>query len=161
MVSLPMTDHAPKTKFEGVDNGPAIYTGTGSIVCRKLSVKGSGGVSATVVVTVRQGRVWMSIQPPFTWEAIMEPGKVDEPIRRLTLAADGAKKMTRAVNPSSPNNVASPLARGLFHGRDHSVRDQGSCGPRPSRRSYQPGVSPLFSSPLSQLHCEPVCRWWV
>ena len=62
-------------------------------------MKGSGGVSATVVITVKQGQVWMSIQPPFTWEAIMEPGKIEELIRTLTLAAESAKKRTHAVRP--------------------------------------------------------------
>ena len=35
----------------------------------------------------------MLIQPPFTWEAIMEPGMIDELIRTLALAAEDAKKM--------------------------------------------------------------------
>jgi hypothetical protein len=64
-----------------------------SVVHRKVSVKGSGGVAATIVVTVQQGQVWMSIQPPFTWGAIMEPRNVDELIRTLALAAEGAKKI--------------------------------------------------------------------
>jgi hypothetical protein len=63
-----------------------------SVVHRKVAVKGSGGVSATVVVTVQQGQVWMSIQPPFTWGAIMEPRNVAELIKTLTLAAERAKK---------------------------------------------------------------------
>ena len=63
------------------------------VVQRKVTVKGSGGVVATVVVTARRGKVWMSIQPPFTWEAIMEPGMVDELIRTLALAIEDAKKM--------------------------------------------------------------------
>jgi predicted ester cyclase len=50
-------------------------------------------VSATVVVTVRQGQVWMSIQPSFTWDAIMEPWKVAELVRTLALAAEGANEM--------------------------------------------------------------------
>ncbi|MGH3540560.1 MAG: hypothetical protein ACRDQJ_20060, partial [Pseudonocardiaceae bacterium] len=68
-------------------------------VHRKLSVNGTGGLSATVVITVKHGQVWMSIQPPFTWEAIMEPGKVEELVRTLTLAAEGAMKRTHAVRP--------------------------------------------------------------
>lgn len=62
-------------------------------VYRKVSVKGGGGVSATVVVTVRQGKVWVSIRSPFTGEAIMEPVKVDELIHTLGLAREDAKKM--------------------------------------------------------------------
>ncbi len=57
----------------------------------KVSVQGSGGVSATVSVTVRKGKVVMSIQPPFTWEAIMDPTKVDELIGTLTQAKEAAK----------------------------------------------------------------------
>jgi sulfur carrier protein ThiS len=58
-----------------------------------LSVKGSGGVSATVVVTAQHGQVRVSIIPPFTWEAIMEPAKVDELIRTLGLAREDAIRM--------------------------------------------------------------------
>lgn len=60
-------------------------------VRRKVSVIGSGGVTATVVVTVCRDKVLLSIQPPFTWDAIMEPGKVDEVIRTLTQAAREAR----------------------------------------------------------------------
>lgn len=60
---------------------------------RRVRVKGMQGVDVTVVVTVVQGKVWMSISPPFTWEAIMEPGKVDEVMSVLEVARDEAKKM--------------------------------------------------------------------
>jgi len=63
------------------------------VVRRKVTVKGSGGVVATVVITARRGKVWMSIQPPFTWDAIMEPGMVDELIRTLVLTVEDAKTM--------------------------------------------------------------------
>jgi hypothetical protein len=59
---------------------------------RKVSVTGSGGMAATVVVIVRRGHVWVSIVPPFTWEAIMEPEKVDELITTLARARDAARK---------------------------------------------------------------------
>jgi hypothetical protein len=36
--------------------------------------------------------VWLSIVPPFTWEAIMEPGKVDELIHVLGLAREEARQ---------------------------------------------------------------------
>jgi hypothetical protein len=65
-------------------------------VPRRVSVKGMQRVDATVVVTVVQGKVWMSISPPFTWEAIMEPGKVDEVMSVLGAARDEAKKMAAA-----------------------------------------------------------------
>ncbi|MGH3799926.1 MAG: hypothetical protein ACRDTD_07320 [Pseudonocardiaceae bacterium] len=42
----------------------------------------------------------MSIQPPFTWEAIMEPGKVDELIHTLVLAREGAKRMVSGKSVS-------------------------------------------------------------
>jgi len=70
------------------------------VVQRKVTVKGSGGVVATVVVTARRGKVWMSIQPPFTWDAIMEPGMVDELIRTLAPAAEDAKKMVSGTRRS-------------------------------------------------------------
>lgn len=88
----PMTGSSPKqAQFEDTGNGLTTYAG--SVIHRKLSVKGSGGVSATVVVTVQQGKVWLSIVPPFTWEAIMEPVKVDELIRTLGLAREDAKRI--------------------------------------------------------------------
>ncbi len=90
-----MTDlAAERTQPEdaNTNTGHAIYTG--SVVHGKVSVKGSGEVSATVVVTVQQGQVW---KPPFTWEAIMEPEKVDELIRTLVGATNSAKKLVRAV----------------------------------------------------------------
>jgi Na+/proline symporter len=58
-----------------------------------VSVKGSGGVAATVVVTTQRGNVWLAIMPPFIWEAIMEPGKVDELIHALRLASEDAKTL--------------------------------------------------------------------
>ncbi len=57
---------------------------------RGVRVKGMQGVDATVVVTVVQDTVWLSISPPFTWEVIMEPRKVDEVISTLELARDEA-----------------------------------------------------------------------
>lgn len=54
------------------------------------------GVDATVVVTVARGAVWMSIMPPFTWEAIMEPETVEEVIQALELARDDAVSMAAA-----------------------------------------------------------------
>lgn len=71
---------------------------SGSPVYRKVSVKGSEGVSATVVVKAQRGKVWMSIEPPFTWEAIMEPSKVDEVIRMLRQAAEDAKRMVAGTD---------------------------------------------------------------
>ncbi|MDQ3826685.1 MAG: hypothetical protein M3319_08970 [Actinomycetota bacterium] len=39
-----------------------------------------------MIVTVVRGAVWMSLMPPFTWEAMMDPRKVDEVIRALESA---------------------------------------------------------------------------
>jgi hypothetical protein len=76
-------------------------------VQRKVIVKSRGGVVATVVVTARRGEAWLSIQPPFAWEAIMEPGKVDELMRTLALAAEDAKKMTSSEN--APRGGSQPV----------------------------------------------------
>jgi len=64
-----------------------------SRVYRKVSVKGSEGVSATLIIKAERGKVRLSIEPPFTWEAIMEPSKVDEVIRTLRQAAEDVKRM--------------------------------------------------------------------
>lgn len=69
---------------------------------RRIAVKGIQGADATVVVTVVQGRVWMSISPPLTWEAIMTPGKVDEVIHALELARDDATDMAALSNGNAP-----------------------------------------------------------
>lgn len=74
-------------------DGQAPYAG--SAVYRKVAVKGSGGVAATVVVTTHQGQVRVSIVPPFTWEAIMEPVKVDELMHVLGLARETAARSRR------------------------------------------------------------------
>lgn len=63
---------------------------------RRVRVKGMQGVDPTVVVAVVQGTVWLSVSPPFTWEAIMEPGKVAELMHVLELARDEAKQMAAA-----------------------------------------------------------------
>ncbi|MGH8965925.1 MAG: hypothetical protein ACRDXB_11440 [Actinomycetes bacterium] len=87
-----MTD--PSTKqVEPEDTGNTQVSYTGSDVHRRVSVKGSAGVSAIMVVIARQGKVWMSIVPLFTRESIMEPAKVDELMRTLALAREDAKRM--------------------------------------------------------------------
>jgi hypothetical protein len=60
---------------------------------QRVVVKGREGIVAAVVVTVYRGNVWMSIVPPFTWEAIMEPGKVDELIHVLGVAREEVKRL--------------------------------------------------------------------
>ena len=61
-------------------------------VPRRVRVKSMAGVDATVVVTVAQDTVGLSISPPFTWETIMKPGKIEEVISMLEPARDEAKK---------------------------------------------------------------------
>lgn len=78
------------------EDPPAVQGGFSGSVHRKVTVSGSGGVVATVIVIAQRGQVWVSISPPFTWEAIMDPGKVDEVIHALALAREDAKKMAKA-----------------------------------------------------------------
>lgn len=66
-------------------------------VPRRVSAKGREGVTATVAISTYRGHVWMSIMPPFTWEAIMAPATVDELIRVLRSAKDEATRQTVAV----------------------------------------------------------------
>jgi hypothetical protein len=89
---------------------------------RRVSVKGMEGVSVTVIVAVVQGNVWMSIRPPFTWEAIMEPGKVDELMHVLELARDDAKR--------------TPLARAgrVASGSGEALRTTPKGTPQPSNK---------------------------
>jgi hypothetical protein len=69
---------------------------------RRIAVTGMQGVDTIVIVTVVRGTVWMSISPPFTWEAIMTPGKVDEVIHVLELARDEATMAAATSNGSTP-----------------------------------------------------------
>jgi hypothetical protein len=71
------------------DGPDAVHVG--SEIHRRVAVKGSGGVDAMVLVIVRRGRVWLSVTPPFTWEAIMAADNVDELTRALQLARDEAQ----------------------------------------------------------------------
>jgi hypothetical protein len=78
---------------------------------RKVRVKGKEGIDATVVVTVVQGKVWMSISPPFTWEAIMEPEKVGEVMHVLELAQEEAKKTAAARHGRAAANEGKAVVR--------------------------------------------------
>lgn len=87
-----VTEPSPKRRpHEGVIDERVTYSSRG--LPRRVPVKGMQEIDATVVVTVVRGTVWMSIMPPFTWEAIMEPEKVDEVIRTLQLARGEAERM--------------------------------------------------------------------
>lgn len=90
---------------EGPSNGQSKYaTGTGTP--RRVSVNACEDRVATIVVPAAQGNVWMSILPPFTWDAIMEPRTVDEVIRVLELARDEAMRMTEAARERQPGHRA-------------------------------------------------------
>lgn len=87
---------------------------------RKITVKGTQGVDATVVVTVVHGAVWLSISPPFTWEAIMKPSKVDEVIHALKLARDEATKTAAALHEGAPRvgNSVRAITRNTANEQD-------------------------------------------
>jgi hypothetical protein len=87
-------------------------------VPRRVFVKGMQGVDVTLVVTMVQGTVWVSISPPFTWEAIMEPVKVDELMHVLELARDEAKNMSIARD-GSPSRTGHAAIRAIT-GRPNS-----------------------------------------
>ena len=78
---------------------------------RRVRVNARQGETATVTVTVVQGTVWMSIIPPFTWEAILEPGTVDEVIHVLEMAREEARKTARVSreNRAVPANGTRSL----------------------------------------------------
>lgn len=88
---------------------------TSSGVPRRVSVKACQGENATVVVTVVQSTVWMSISPPFTWEAIMEPSKVDELMHMLELAREEAKR-TAAVHGGGAAREDRAVIRAIKNG---------------------------------------------
>jgi hypothetical protein len=69
------------------DRADQLLTGTP----RKVSVEGTEGVTANVVVKPYRGKVWMSL-PPFTWEAILDSVMVDELVHVLGLAREEATR---------------------------------------------------------------------
>ena len=102
---------------------------------RRIAVKGMQGVDVTVVVTVVRGTVWLSISPPFTWEAIMQPEKVDQVIHVLELARDEATKAAAAINGSTPHLLAPRDVR--THRPDRQADQDGGClGPRDIGRPH-------------------------
>jgi len=62
---------------------------------KKLAVRGRQGMKVTVIVTVYHGTVWVSIDPPFTSEAILEPEHVANLIDMLTQAVKEAQGYKR------------------------------------------------------------------
>jgi hypothetical protein len=73
-----------------------------------------------VVVTVGQDKVWLSISPPFTWEAIMEPAKVDELMHVLELATDEARKMAVERSGRAPHG-GKPVVRAITSGPERGM----------------------------------------
>jgi hypothetical protein len=79
---------------------------------RRVSVEGREGTAATVAITTYRGRVWMSIMPPFTWEAILDPGVVDELIQALESARDEVKRIVAVAGlTSDPSRKAISTPR--------------------------------------------------
>jgi len=81
----------------------------------RVRVKGMQGVDATVVVTVVRSTVWLSIRPPFVWEAIMELAKVDEVIQALEAAQREAERMSAALG-RRPSREAETAIREITKG---------------------------------------------
>ena len=100
-MSRPRVAEASPTQNRPVRQSAQLAT---AVHCR-VAVQGSGGVSATIVVIARQGRIWLSITPPFTWEAILEPIAIDELTRTLELARMDAAKMS--ADPEKPTFPAT------------------------------------------------------
>ena len=104
-----MTKPSPKqSTSEGSPDGQLMHQMTSPGMPRRVSVKACQGEDAKVVVTVVRGTVWLSISPPFTWEAIMEPGKVDELMHVLELAREEAKRIAAAHGGAQLMGVEVP-----------------------------------------------------
>lgn len=110
-----MTERWAKERFQPEDVAGPQATPTTRGMPRKVYVKGMQGVDAAVVVTVVRGAVWMSIMPPFTWEAMMDPGKVDEVIRALESARGEAATIGAALSRRLPRE-AETTARQITQG---------------------------------------------
>lgn len=86
-MSKPLPVRQPKPEDRADGRGMGIGWG----MPRRVRVMASGGDTATVIVRVMHGYVWLSISPPFTWEAIMTPETVDDVVKVLELARDEAR----------------------------------------------------------------------
>lgn len=86
-----VTEPSPKQDQpdDSVDR-QATYTGAGRP--GRVSVKSTERITATVVVKTSWGQVRISIVSLFTWEAIMDPVKVDELMHVLGLAREEATR---------------------------------------------------------------------
>lgn len=90
-------------------DGRGTFSGWG--MPRRVRVKASGGETATVVVRVVQGCVWLSVSPPFTWEAVMTPGIVDEVVGVLEVAKEEAEQMGTAAHGRRAGNAGGGMSR--------------------------------------------------
>lgn len=88
------SDHLFRKQDQPEDSPDVYVTCAGMGIPRRVPVQAMEGVAATVMVTVAQGKVWMSIMPPFTWQAIMDSGQIDELMHVLRLARDEARRMS-------------------------------------------------------------------
>ncbi len=95
-----------RENVEYVPHGQTTWPNMG--MPRRVPVKGMQGVDATVVVTVVQNKVWLSISPPFTWEAIMEPEQVDQVISMLELARGEAENVATGHPRAATQRGALP-----------------------------------------------------
>ncbi len=104
------------SEYDGTEGAPSKETPFPSAGRpRRVFVKGMQRADVTVVVTVVQGTVWLSISPPFAWEAIMEPGKVDEVMRVLELAREEARKMA-AAHSGRASTEGKAVVRAITNG---------------------------------------------
>lgn len=58
---------------------------------RTMTVTARGGEPVTVVVTVYRKSVWLSVEPLFNGEAILEPANADSLVHTLTQAVQEAR----------------------------------------------------------------------
>lgn len=82
---------------------------------RRVSVKGREGVAVTVVVTTYRGHVWMSIVPPFTWEAILNSTHVDQLIHALQLAREESNRHV-SIGETTLNSKSNGVVREIEGG---------------------------------------------
>jgi len=58
---------------------------------KKLAVRGCQGMKMTVIVAVYRGTVWVSVEPSFNMEAILDPEHVNNLVGTLTQAVREAR----------------------------------------------------------------------
>lgn len=116
---------------------------------RRVLVKAAQGADATVVVTVVQGTVWMSISPWPTWEAIMAPGEVDEVIQALQRARDDATK-PRPPPTETHCSRLTLLERSKRTQLTHDARGRGDDLPKSEFRPFLTTMLELSDGPRTR-----------